>query len=65
MKHTISITAALIAVTLLGAGSYAAPGAHPSEPRCVNCPGIVLECIPPEQIVKTPQGCLACGTPYT
>jgi len=65
MKYAISTAAALLVVTLLGAGSHAAPGPQPSEPPRVICPGIVLKCIPPEQIVETPKGCLACGIPDT
>ena len=65
MKYTIFTAATLLVVTLLGTGSLAAPGPQPSEPPRVICPGIVLKCIPPEQVVETPKGCLACGIPYT
>ncbi|EDR07637.1 uncharacterized protein LACBIDRAFT_297959 [Laccaria bicolor S238N-H82] len=65
MKYTIATAATLLVVALLGTGSYAAPGPQSSEPLHVICPGIVLKCTPPDNIVETPKGCLACGTPYT
>ena len=67
MKYTIFTAATLLVVTLLSTVIHAAPGPWlPSEPPRLICPGIILKCIPPEQIVETPEGCFACGrVPFT